>query len=189
MLLMRMLNMIERNSLQNAWKLSLAGSKRAATWEFMVSLPTVAQSNNKIHIIWIDATNSTRARRKALIDRVKKEPGICIIFIESICTEPDIIAANIKVKVASGDPDCAFTHSPTCFSLLTKSIDDGMEPEQAERDFKERIKNYEKSYQPLEEDLDRDVTYVKMINVGKQVRSILTALASCRLLIFCDRSR
>ena len=83
---------------------------------------------------------------------MKKEPGLRIIFIESVCTEPDIIAANVKVKVSSGDPDY-----------------DGMEPEQAEKDFKERIKHYEKSYQPLDEELDREVTYVKMINVGKQV--------------------
>lgn len=99
-----------------------------------------------------DATNSTRARRQALVDRVKREPGLKLIFIESVCDDPAVIAANIAVKVASGDPDY-----------------DGMEPEQAERDFKARIANYEKSYQPLDEELDRDVTYVKTINVGKQV--------------------
>ncbi|GAA5881150.1 hypothetical protein JCM1840_001622 [Sporobolomyces johnsonii] len=99
-----------------------------------------------------DATNSTRTRRKALADRVKREPGLKLLFIESVCTDPAVIAANIAVKVASGDPDY-----------------DGQEPSQAEKDFRERIKHYEESYQPLDEKLDEDMTYCKMVNVGKQV--------------------
>ncbi|GAA6019623.1 hypothetical protein JCM11491_002829 [Sporobolomyces phaffii] len=101
-----------------------------------------------------DATNSTRARRKALADRVSREPGLKLIFIESLCTDPTVIAANIAVKVASGDPDY-----------------DGQEPEQAERDFRERIKHYEKSYEPLDEAKDKDgeMSFCKMVNVGKQV--------------------
>lgn len=101
----------------------------------------------------VDATNSTRARRKALADRVSREPGLKLIFIESLCTDPQVIAANIAVKVASGDPDY-----------------DGQEPEQAERDFRERIKHYEQSYEPLDEKLDGEMTFCKMVNVGKQVR-------------------
>ncbi|KAM0792229.1 hypothetical protein ACM66B_004925 [Microbotryomycetes sp. NB124-2] len=99
-----------------------------------------------------DATNTTRARRQALVDRIKREPGIKLMFIESMCTDPAVIAANIAVKVASGDPDY-----------------DGQETSQAEKDFRERIKHYERSYEPLDEDLDKEVTYCKMVNVGKQV--------------------
>ncbi|GAA6061849.1 hypothetical protein JCM10212_000766 [Sporobolomyces blumeae] len=99
-----------------------------------------------------DATNSTRARRKALADRVSREPGLKLIFIESLCTDPEVIARNIAVKVASGDPDY-----------------DGQEPEQAEKDFRERIKHYEDSYEALDEKLDGEMTYCKMVNVGKQV--------------------
>ncbi|KAK4704701.1 hypothetical protein P7C70_g1510, partial [Phenoliferia sp. Uapishka_3] len=99
-----------------------------------------------------DATNSTRARRQALVDRIKREPGLKLLFLESVCTDPAVIAANIAVKVRSGDPDY-----------------DGMPPEQAERDFKARIKHYEESYEALDEVLDRDVTYCKMVNVGTQV--------------------
>ncbi|KAI5480950.1 6-phosphofructo-2-kinase / fructose-2,6-bisphosphatase [Pseudohyphozyma bogoriensis] len=83
---------------------------------------------------------------------IKREPGLKIIFIESMCTDPAMIAANIAVKVRSGDPDY-----------------DGMDPEQAERDFKERIRHYEDSYQTLDEELDKHVTYCKMVDVGKQV--------------------
>ncbi|KAK4053739.1 Fructose-2,6-bisphosphatase [Microbotryomycetes sp. JL201] len=99
-----------------------------------------------------DATNTTRARRQALVDRIKREPGIKLMFIESMCTDPAVIAANIAVKVASGDPDY-----------------DGQEPSQAEKDFRERIQHYERSYEPLDEVLDKEVTYCKMVNVGKQV--------------------
>ncbi|KAK4058938.1 Fructose-2,6-bisphosphatase [Microbotryomycetes sp. JL221] len=99
-----------------------------------------------------DATNTTRARRQALVDRIKREPGIKLMFIESVCTDPAVIASNIAVKVSSGDPDY-----------------DGQETSQAEKDFRERIKHYETSYEPLDEILDKEVTYCKMVNVGKQV--------------------
>ncbi|GAA5874206.1 hypothetical protein JCM8547_007790 [Rhodosporidiobolus lusitaniae] len=99
-----------------------------------------------------DATNSTRARRKALYDRIKREPGLRLLFIESVCTDPAVIAANIAVKVASGDPDY-----------------DGQPPAEAERDFRERIKHYEESYETLDSELDKEMTWCQMVNVGKQV--------------------
>ncbi|GAA6029403.1 hypothetical protein JCM8097_003661 [Rhodosporidiobolus ruineniae] len=99
-----------------------------------------------------DATNSTRARRQALYDRIKREPGLKLLFIESVCTDPAVIAANIAVKVASGDPDY-----------------DGQPPEEAERDFRERIKHYEESYETLDSELDKEMTWCQMVNVGKQV--------------------
>ncbi|GAA5822670.1 hypothetical protein JCM11251_004335 [Rhodosporidiobolus azoricus] len=99
-----------------------------------------------------DATNSTRTRRKALYDRIKREPNLRLIFIESVCTDPAVIAANIAVKVASGDPDY-----------------DGQPPEEAERDFRSRIKHYEESYETLDSELDKEMTWCQMVNVGKQV--------------------
>lgn len=39
----------------------------------------------------------------------------------------------------------------------------------AERDFRERIKHYEMSYQTLDEQGERETSFVKMVNVGKQV--------------------
>lgn len=103
--------------------------------------------------MWADATNSTRSRRKALEARIKREPGLKLLFIESVCTDPEVIAANIAVKVASGDPDY-----------------DGQDPAQAERDFRERIKHYEESYETMDPELDKGQTWCQMVNVGKQVR-------------------
>lgn len=117
-----------------------------------------------------DATNSTRKRRKALADRIKREPGLKLLFIESVCTDPAVIAANVAVKVASGDPDY-----------------DGQPPEEAERDFRERIKHYEESYEPMDPEKDKDLTWCQMVNVGKQVRPrclILDALLRpCRRIV------
>jgi len=99
-----------------------------------------------------DATNSTRKRRAQLVERVKKEPGLQLIFLESVCDDPVTIDANIAVKVSSGDPDY-----------------DGVPREQAEKDFRNRIALYEKSYETIDADLDADLTYAKIINVGSQV--------------------
>lgn len=100
-----------------------------------------------------DATNSNIARRKKLSDRIAREPGLKIIFLESICTDPEVIAKNIAVKVSSGDPDY-----------------DGMDPAAAERDFRARIKTYEENYQELGSTKQEEkLSYCKIIDVGKQV--------------------
>lgn len=100
-----------------------------------------------------DATNSTISRRKKLYDRVNKEPGLKIVFLESVCTDQDVISANIKVKVASGDPDY-----------------DGIDKNLAEKDFRARIKTYEDNYEELGLTKNESkLSYCKIIDVGKQV--------------------
>jgi len=83
---------------------------------------------------------------------VKREPGLQLLFLESVCDDPKIIDANVAVKVSSGDPDY-----------------DGIPREQAEKDFRNRIALYEKSYETIDPDIDADLTYAKIINVGRQV--------------------
>ena len=100
-----------------------------------------------------DATNTTKARREEIARRVAKEPNLKLIFLESICTDPAVIAANIAVKVRSGDPDYA-----------------NMSPEDAKRDFLARIKNYEDAYQPVDADgTEKHLSYCKIFDVGQQV--------------------
>ncbi|SNX84336.1 probable FBP26 - fructose-2,6-bisphosphatase [Melanopsichium pennsylvanicum] len=100
-----------------------------------------------------DATNSTTARRREIADRIAKEPDLKLVFLESICTDPEVIEKNIAVKVSSGDPDYA-----------------GMTPEDAKRDFLARIKHYEDTYEPLNNDgSESDYSYVKVTDVGKSV--------------------
>jgi len=99
----------------------------------------------------LDATNSTKERRKWVIDRVESE-GVDVLFVESKCDDEELIMANIRdVKTTSPDYQ-------------------GQDPDKAALDFRERIRNYEKVYKSIDADGDEDdLTYLKMMNVGKQV--------------------
>uniref|UniRef100_A0A1I7X7H1 6PF2K domain-containing protein n=1 Tax=Heterorhabditis bacteriophora TaxID=37862 RepID=A0A1I7X7H1_HETBA len=49
----------------------------------------------------LDATNTTRARRRLLVDfckRADRDPAFRVFFIESVCDDPDIINSNITVS-------------------------------------------------------------------------------------------
>ncbi|THG99054.1 hypothetical protein EW026_g3229 [Hermanssonia centrifuga] len=96
-----------------------------------------------------DATNSTRSRRAKIEQRVAKEKGIVVIFLESVCDDPAVIAANVALKVSSGDPDYK-----------------DMSREDAKRDFLRRIKQYESVYETITEP---HLSYLRIINVGNQV--------------------
>ena len=81
--------------------------------------------------------------------RVAKEKDIVVIFLESICNDPAVIAANVALKVSSGDPDYAdFTR------------------EEAERDFLRRIRQYESVYETITEP---HLSYLRITNVGSEV--------------------
>ncbi|KAH0628868.1 hypothetical protein JD844_010469 [Phrynosoma platyrhinos] len=96
-----------------------------------------------------DATNTTRERR-ALILQFAKENGYKVFFIESICDDPDIIQENItQVKLTSPDyKDC--------------NRDEVVE------DFLKRIECYQKTYEPLDDELDSSLSYIKIFNVGSR---------------------
>ncbi|KAI8595606.1 6-phosphofructo-2-kinase-domain-containing protein [Dissophora ornata] len=98
-----------------------------------------------------DATNSSRERRKMLLNRLESEPNCRVLFIESICTDPVVLAHNISMKLSSPDYK-------------------GMDQAQARADFKKRLENYERAYQTLDEEDEEDgIQYCKLINVGKKV--------------------
>lgn len=96
-----------------------------------------------------DATNTTRERRSMIL-QFAKERGFKVFFIESICDDPDIIAENItQVKLSSPDyKDC--------------------DREKVVEDFLKRIDCYQLNYQPLHDDLDSDLSYIKIFNVGSR---------------------
>ncbi|UZJ55445.1 hypothetical protein CBS101457_004765 [Exobasidium rhododendri] len=100
-----------------------------------------------------DATNSSKFRREAIAARIAKEPDLKLIFLESLCTDPEVIAANIAVKVSSGDPDYA-----------------GMSPDSAREDFLSRIKHYEDTYETVDGDgTEAELSYCKITDVGRSV--------------------
>ncbi|KAK0634277.1 6-phosphofructo-2-kinase-domain-containing protein [Bombardia bombarda] len=99
----------------------------------------------------LDATNSTKERRKWVLDWLTRE-GIEVIFVESRCDDEELIMANIR-DVKTSSPDYK-----------------GQDPEKAAQDFRDRIRNYEKVYKSINADGDEDdLTYLKIMNVGKQV--------------------
>ena len=97
----------------------------------------------------LDATNSTKARRRWVRQRCEAN-GIETLYVESKCDSEETIMANI-MEVKTTSPDYL-----------------GQDPEAAALDFRNRIRNYEKVYQTIDED-EKDLTYVKLIDVGKQV--------------------
>ncbi|XP_063330239.1 6-phosphofructo-2-kinase/fructose-2,6-bisphosphatase 4b isoform X2 [Pelmatolapia mariae] len=96
-----------------------------------------------------DATNTTRDRRRTII-MFAEQNGYRVFFVESVCEDPEVIAQNI-VQVKLGNPDYIDCNS-----------------DEAIKDFMKRIKCYESSYQPLDEVLDRDLSYIKIMDVGRR---------------------
>ncbi|KAG9016607.1 Fructose-2,6-bisphosphatase [Tulasnella sp. 427] len=96
-----------------------------------------------------DATNSNRARRAKIAARVSREPNLKLVFLESLCEDPVVIAANVALKASAGDPDYK-----------------GMSHEEAVKDFTKRIRQYESVYETVEpfewegmpEEMDPNVT-------------------------------
>ncbi|PMD53543.1 bifunctional 6-phosphofructo-2-kinase/fructose-2,6-bisphosphate 2-phosphatase [Hyaloscypha bicolor E] len=97
----------------------------------------------------LDATNSTKARRRWIKERCDKE-GVETLFVESKCDDEELIMSNI-LEVKTSSPDYV-----------------GHDPEKAAQDFRNRIRNYEKVYETIDKD-ENDLTYLKIMNVGKQV--------------------
>lgn len=88
-----------------------------------------------------DATNTTRQRRNMLL---KMAEGKCkVIFLETICNDQAVIDKNVALKIQQS-PDYA----------------DESDYETAYNDFKARLANYEKVYEPVEEG-----SYIKMIDM------------------------
>lgn len=97
----------------------------------------------------MDATNSSKARRRWVHEKCSSH-NIHTIYVESKCDDEALVMANIlEVKTTSPDYE-------------------GQDPEEAAQDFRNRIRNYEKVYETIDED-EKDLTYVKLINVGKKV--------------------
>ncbi|KAJ8657907.1 hypothetical protein O0I10_006435 [Lichtheimia ornata] len=94
-----------------------------------------------------DGNNVTEARRREIRDKLLSH-DITPLFIESICTKPEIVYANIRsVKISS--PDYV-----------------GWDPEEAVQDYKHRIERLEQHYETIS---DTSLPFVKLLNVGEQI--------------------
>lgn len=102
------------------------------------------------HVGIHDATNTTRARRSQILERISREKNMTVLFVESICSNDDILHQNIQLKLQSPD----YRNSA---------------PDQALEDFKARLASYEEVYEGLNEKIDRKVPYVQLIDIGERV--------------------
>ncbi|RCK63546.1 6-phosphofructo-2-kinase 1 [Candida viswanathii] len=103
-----------------------------------------------------DATNSTKARRRRILKKIQDRSNgeLKVLFLESVCSDPNIIESNIRLKLSGPDYK-------------------DMDPKVALDDFVGRLHNYEKAYQTIDEEEEKvpGFQYVKMIDVGKKVVS------------------
>lgn len=93
----------------------------------------------------LDATNSTIKRRQRIVDHIKqREPKLGILFIESICRDPDLLEANMRLKLSG--PDYR-----------------NKDPKKSLEDFKARVAAYASAYQPLGEyEEEHDLQYIQV---------------------------
>jgi 6-phosphofructo-2-kinase len=120
-----------------------------------------------------DATNSTLARRKQIMVRIRERAGpeLNVLFVESVCKDQNLLESNMRLKLSGPDYE-------------------GKDPHAALKDFKQRVAIYEKNYVPLGDyEEDNNMSYVKMIDVGRkmvshQVKGFLAGQAVYYLLNF-----
>lgn len=66
-------------------------------------LDYIMYGNGSVGIL--DATNSNRLRRKAIVDRIRMRAGnqLGIIFLESECHDEKLLEANMRLKLQGPD--------------------------------------------------------------------------------------
>jgi len=96
-----------------------------------------------------DATNTTNHRRWEVVHHCQnRSPFLRVIFIESICDDEQVLQSNYLSK-CQNSPDYS-----------------SMPLEEALKDLKKRIANYEKVYEPVNDD---HLSYLKLINLNSKV--------------------
>ncbi|CAO2648660.1 Nn.00g079270.m01.CDS01 [Neocucurbitaria sp. VM-36] len=120
-----------------------------------------------------DATNSTLARRKQIMDHIRERAGpeLNVLFVESVCRDPHLLESNMRLKLSGPDYQ-------------------DKDPVAALEDFKKRVAIYEKNYVPIGDyEEDHNMPYVKMVDVGRkmishQIKGFLAGQAVYYLLNF-----
>lgn len=88
--------------------------------------------------------------RKHILDKMKPHKNIRVMFVESICDNEELLDANYRRKLLNDDYK-------------------GVDPEKALADFRQRVAEYEKVYQTVEDcEDDGNACYVKVYNVSAE---------------------
>lgn len=134
-------------------------------------LDYILNGNGSVGIF--DATNSTLARRRQIMKKIRERagPDLNVLFVESVCQNQSLLESNMRLKLSGPDYE-------------------GTDPIAALEDFKKRVAIYEKNYVPIGDyEEEHNMPYVKMIDVGRkmishQIRGFLAAQAVYYLLNF-----
>ena len=108
----------------------------------------------------LDATNTTRARRRNVLQRCQEharnvDPSVTVLFFETLADDPALLEQNYRMKLNNED-------------YASK------DPEQALTDFRERVKKYEAVYEPVTDEEAHglpDFHYLKLFNAGQKLIS------------------
>lgn len=97
----------------------------------------------------LDATNSNVDRRRYIASRCSSL-GFHVLYLESICDDPELIHKN-------------------CLSKLQNPDYKDRSPDEALADFYQRLENYKLNYEPLDKNRDRESSYIRLFNVGEYI--------------------
>ena len=120
-------------------------ARKQAAADAMESMLQFFKNDGQVGVY--DATNSTKKRRGWVKQKLEEE-GIEVAFLESLCTDEELVEANIRDhKINSPD----YEHVST---------------EKAIADFRARIQHYHSVYQTLEEE---EGSWIKLVDGGKKL--------------------
>lgn len=108
--------------------------------------------DNDGEVAVFDATNVSLKRRAFIYQRVVKEKGYKLLFIESICDKEELIMKTVSEVKAHG-----------------KDFENCQDKEEAMQRFKRRIELYKQQYEPLGHPSEAHYSYIKIINGGEQI--------------------
>lgn len=97
-----------------------------------------------------DATNTTMERRSKVHKRIENEPGVRVMFLESICEDEAVLQLNYRLKLDNEDYK-------------------GMSTETALADFRQRVRMYEEVYETLQDtECGEPRSYIKLYDAGRK---------------------
>jgi len=143
--------------------------RKAATDAALADLRKWVAEANDGRIAILDGTHSTLQKRQYAIQTLKSLE-VKIIMIESVCTDPELIERNIS-KCKLGTPDYV-----------------GMPAEEATRDFRARVAQYEKTYETLDapstNGVEKDRSWIKIVDCRRFVVNNVRGFLASRLIQF-----
>ncbi|KAG7381425.1 hypothetical protein PHYPSEUDO_006043 [Phytophthora pseudosyringae] len=105
------------------------------------------------HVAVFDATNTTKLRRQHILEKVSSHRNVRVMFVESICDNEELLEANYRRKLSNAD------YKDT-------------NPEVALADFRQRVHEYQKVYETVEDTEDGgNACYVKVYNAGEKIQA------------------